>query len=98
MRLSKEVRDAWKVVEKSAAGRLVLGHILAMCGHRSDAFCATDRDTAYELGKRSIGLLISDTLDDIDRCTCGAVRAYKDAVSREREKNISKQEQEAEEA
>lgn len=98
MRLSKELRDAWKVVEKSAAGRLVLGHILTMCGHGGDAFCSSDRDTAYELGKRSVGISIAETLEDIGRCTCGASKAYKDALNREREKNISKQEQEAEEA
>lgn len=98
MRLSKELRDAWRVTDRSAAGRLVLGHILTMCGHGSDAFCGTDRDTTYELGRRSIGLLIAEALNEVDRCPCGAAKAYKDALNREREKNIAKTEQEAEEA
>lgn len=89
---SKDIRDAWAVTVNSPKGRIVIGHILSICGHGTDTWAATDRDTAYETGKRAVGLGIANMLNDIERPIYACVKSYKEAILRERDKERARQE------
>lgn len=68
-----------------------------MCGYGIDAWCQSDRDTAYELGKRAVGLEIAASLGEVDQSASACVKFYKEALTKHRERERVKKDNENEE-
>lgn len=94
MQASNEIRDAWRAVMRTEDGETVIGHILDMCGYGEDAYRTTDRDTCYELGRRTVAHLIEAALGGIGMDTAAARSTYRDMTLREMVRNKDRREAE----